>query len=95
MPNFLAFLVINLAKFLSDFPKFSAITVATSLADFVTKARIAFFTVILDPAERFNLEGGCLVARLETLNLLLIDIFFDFNASNTKYKVIILVREAG
>ena len=88
-------MVINLAKFLSDFPKFSATTVATSFADFVIKANIACLTKIVDPAERFNLEGGCLVAFLDTLNLVFIDIFFDFSASNIMYNVIIFVKEAG
>ena len=59
------------------------------------ETKIAFLTVILEPAIRFNLEGGCLVARLEILNLVFIDTFFDFSASNTIYKVIIFVKEAG
>ena len=91
----MAFLVISLAKFLSDFPRFSATTVATSFADLVIKAKIAFLTVILEPAARFNLEGGCLVARLEILNLVFIETFLDFSASNIIYKVMIFVKEAG
>ena len=74
---------------------FSATTVYTSLADLVIKAKIAFLTVILEPAERFNLDGGCLAARLEILNLVFIEIFLFFKASNTIYKVIIFVKEAG
>tara|TARA_B110000240_G_scaffold149425_1_gene165393 strand:- start:588 stop:1016 length:429 start_codon:yes stop_codon:yes gene_type:complete len=95
IPNFRAFFVINLAKLRSDFPKFSAITVATSFADLVTRANIAFLTEIVDPAERCNLEGGCLVALFETLNLVFIDIFFDLSASKTIYNVMIFVKEAG
>ena len=95
IPNCLAFLVINFAKFLSDFPKFSATTVATSFADLVIKAIIAFFTVILDPGERCNLDGGCLDARLDTFNLVFIDIFLDSKASKIIYKVMIFVSDAG
>ena len=56
------------ANLLSLSPSASATTTATSLADFVTRARMASRIEIVLPAFRRNFEGGIFEARLETLS---------------------------
>ena len=69
--------------------------VATSLADLVTRAKMASLTLKVLPVLRPNLEAGCRLEFLET------PIWVESlrrpasRASNTMYKVIILVSEAG
>ena len=60
---------------------FSATTVATSLADLVINAKIAVFTVIVDPRFSPNLVCGCLEARRDTFRRFLKLHFLFSNAS--------------
>ena len=66
MPSSLALRVIIWANLLSLPPSASAMTTATSLADLVTRARIASLTAMLEPRLSRSLEGGIEAARLET-----------------------------
>ena len=61
----------------------------------IINALIAFLTVIRLPIGKPIFEAGCIAAFLETLNLVFMFIFFLSMASNRRYKVISLVREAG
>ena len=58
MPMLRAVRVMRWAKALSVPPRFSAIAVATSLADLTTMARIAVSTVMLSPALTPSFEGA-------------------------------------
>ena len=95
MPSLRALAVILRAKLRSEPLMFSAITVATSLADLVTRARIASSTVIRWPRRSPSRDAGWRAARAETRSLLSTVHSFDSSASKTRYMVIILVSEAG
>ena len=68
MPISLALRVIMRAKLASSSPKDSAMMVATSLADFVTRARMASRTVMDWPFFSPSLEGAWLLALFEASN---------------------------
>ncbi len=68
MPSVLALLVMSLANSISVPACASASTTAASLADFVTKARIASRTFILSPFFSPSFDGGMPAARLEALS---------------------------
>ena len=95
MPIALALRVIFFAKLRSFPPRCSETTVATSFADFVTKARMAFSTVMVWPGFRYNFEGDLLAATLLTFMRVPRVMRRFWRASNSRYKVIILVSDAG
>ena len=69
MPRVWAFLFICWANLRSVLPSASARTTATSLADLVTRARIACLTVIRWLRFSPSFEGGWRAARRDTLSL--------------------------
>ena len=69
MPRACALRVIISAKALSSRPIASAIATATSLAERVTIALIAFSTEIVSPGSRPSFEGSCAAACSEIGNL--------------------------
>src|SRR3954451_19050696 len=95
MPSRRAFWFISLTKLASDPPIPSASTMAASLADLVIRPRIACSILIFRPALRSSFVGGCPAALREIGKYCPSSIRFFCNASNVKYSVIILVREAG
>ena len=58
MPSWIAFAVIALAKAASEPARFSATTVATSLADFTASACMAMRTGSVSPGLTPSFEGG-------------------------------------
>ncbi len=69
MPSALAVAVMRLAKADSEPEMFSAITRAMSLAERVTRALMAFSTVMVEPDLMPSLVGTAEAACFETLNL--------------------------
>jgi hypothetical protein len=78
-----AMVVIIMAKSRSLLARFSATTVATSLADFVTRAKIASSTVMVSPRFRPSRDAGWRAARAETLSWVFSVHLPTSNASNT------------
>ena len=95
MPSSRALRVIARANADSVPERCSAITTATSLADFVMRALIAVFTVIVLPRLRPSLLGAIPAARRDTRMRVFNVTLPESSASNSMYSVMILVSEAG
>ena len=95
MPRARALRVILPAKARSVPEIFSPTAVATSFADLVTSAKIAFSTDMLEPGERYNFDGERLAATRLIGKRLVRDRRPASNSSKSIYRVMILVKEAG
>ena len=95
MPRSWARCVIIRANLNSLPPIVSATVVATSLADFVTRARIASRTVIRSPRRNPNFDAGWPAARRDVVSFWSRRKVPLSRDSNNMYRVIILVKEAG
>ena len=95
IPSSLAVRFMRRAKAASDPSIASPNAVAASFADFTAAARIKYRSLMRWPERKPSFDGGSAAAFLEIRTLVSKEISPFSTASNTTYKVIIFVSDAG